>query len=333
MDNRHQILAKLLLSIALFAIIFYLIGWNEALLILSKVRGEYILYAVLCYACLNMVMSYRIKIVLEKVGDKLTMMQIIPSNLAGLLASDFTPARVGYFFTAFSISSKYDISTDRTVITIFGPQIFDFLIKASSAAILMLLIMYHVGMGGIYLSIALIIVIFSGIIFAGLIVFHPPLLERLSFFERFPVVPRIFSFLRAMHDHSEKVLSMKWSIVWITLLSWFFKGLEWLFLSRALSISITGNALYDLLFMMVFQGAITILQFLPIPTLAGAGASEAGFGAILLIFGVPVAVGVIFGVLTRLLMITVDLLSLPVVLDYLHKHTLESALGGMSRLH
>ena len=143
-------------------------------------------------------------------------------------------------------------------------------------------------------------------------------------------MPKIFGFIGRMHEHSGKVMAIKWTIVWVTLLSWAIKGLEWLFLAKALGIGFSGDFIFDFLLMMVFQGAVTIIQFLPIPTLAGAGASEAGFAAILLPFGVSVESGIAFAFMTRMLMIAVDILSLPVILGYLRMHSLEGSLKRIS---
>jgi len=327
-----QILLNLVLSIIIIALIFHLAGIGKVFAVLAGASPGYLLLALLSYLCLNIVMSFRIKKVLQSLGESLALRQILPSNLAGLLASDFTPARSGYFFTAFSLSSKSGIRLDKTMMAIFGPQIFDFLIKASSAGILIFLLMGRAGIGNLLINAAVLAFIFAGIIGAGALVFHPPLLERLSPLRRLPLMPRLFGFIGRMHEHSDKVMAVKWTVVWITLLSWAIKGMEWLFLAKALGIGFFGDFLSDFLFMMVFQGAVTIIQFLPIPTLAGAGASEAGFAAILLSFGVSVESGIAFAFMTRILMIAVDILSLPVIFGYLHTHSLEKSLESLSEL-
>jgi uncharacterized membrane protein YbhN (UPF0104 family) len=171
-----------------------------------------------------------------------------------------------------------------------------------------------------------------GILFASLLVFWPPMLKLLSPFERLPLVPKVFSFLRNMHEHSASVFSVKWQIIAITSFTWMAKGLEWLFLAKAIGITITGDTLYDLFFMMIFQAAITIIQFVPSPTIAGAGASEAAFAIILLPFGVPFEASVTFGFLTRLTMIVVDVFSLPVIVEYLHKHSMEGTLDKLMKM-
>ncbi len=332
MDRSQQMAMNILISLVLFIAILYLVGFDKIIHVLLTANIWFFVPALAAYLILNLLMSYRIKVVFEAMGEKLHMAQILPSNLAGLLASDFTPARVGYFFTAFSLSSRFKIKLEKAIAGIFGPQLFDFMIKAVSASILTAIIVSKFGASNIIINIIIIAAAFGAIFFAGLLVFWPPLLAMLSPFERLPIIPKIFAFIRGMHEHSASVFSVKWQIVYITVFSWIVKGSEWFFLSRALGIVITGNALYDLLFMMVFQGAITIIQFIPAPTIAGAGASEAAFAIILLPFGVPFETSVTFGFLTRLLMIVVDMFSLPVIVQYLHKHSVEVTLDKLLKM-
>lgn len=329
-----QFLLNLLVSLAIFVAVFWLVGAGRIYDTLLGARPELLALALVAYIAVTFVMAYRIKFVLAGMKERLSLMQVAPSNLAGLLASDFTPARAGYFFTSFSLSSKFGISLEKTVTAIFGPQLFDFLIKVLSAIALTILIMSKVGIGGMVLNILVVCAALGAILFAGLLVFHPPFLRHFSFAERLPVVPTLFSFLRRMHTHSGRILDLKWGVMGITMVTWLLKGVEWLCLSHALGISVTGSLPSDLVFMMVFQAAITIIQFIPTPTLAGAGASEAAFAAVLLPFGVPFESSVAFGFLTRLSMIVVDSFSLPVIVAYLHKHSMESVLeriSGMER--
>lgn len=325
-----QLLLNLLISLAIFVAVFCLVGAGRIYGTLLGARPELLALALIAYAAVTFVMAYRINFVLAGMGERLSVMQVAPSNLAGLLASDFTPARAGYFFTAFSLSSKFGISTDKTLTAIFGPQLFDFLIKALSAIVLTLLIISKVGAGGMAINAVVVCAALAAVLFAGLLVFHPPFLKHFSFAERLPLAPTIFSFLRRMHAHSGKILTLKWGVMGITTVTWFLKAVEWLCISYALGISVTGAITTDLLFMMVFQAAITIIQFVPTPTLAGAGASEAAFAAVLLPFGVPFESSVAFGFLTRVSMIVVDSFSVPVIAAYLHKHSLESVLKRIS---
>lgn len=326
LGRKQQILLNIAISLALFAAIFWLVGFDKILAVLLTAQPGFLAAALVTYFIVTVVMSYRIKVVLASMGERLGLAQIAPSNLAGMLASDFTPARVGYFLAAFSLSSRHRIKLEKTFIAIFGPQLFDFLIKAFSAAILTALIVQKTGTNDVLLNVVVIGAALAAIFSAALVVFYPPLLARLAFLARFQSLSRVFGFVRRMHEHSDRIFAVKWRVVAITSVTWFLKGVEWLLISRALGIVITGDTAYDLGFMMVLQGAITIIQFIPSPTIAGAGASEAAFAAVLLAFGVPFESSVTFGFLTRAVMVAVDAFSLPLILDYLRRHSLESVL-------
>jgi len=331
LEKKH-ILLNLAVSIALFAALFYFIGIDKMAAVLASAKPEFFALALLVYATVTFAMSYRVKVVLASMGEKLGLAQIAPHNLAGLLASDFTPARIGYFFTAFSLSSRHKIKLEKTFIAIFGPQLFDFLIKAISAAALTVFIVQRTGTSNILINIVVVAAALAAILFAGLLVFHPPALERFAFLEGLPFASRAFGFIRRMHQHSDRILAVKVEVVCLTMATWTLKGLEWLLISRALGISVSGDALHDLAFMMVLQGALTIIQFIPSPTVAGAGASEAAFAVVLIPFGVPFESSVTFGFLTRMVMIIVDAFSLPVIISYLRGHTLDKTMEQIGRM-
>ncbi|MFH1394352.1 MAG: lysylphosphatidylglycerol synthase transmembrane domain-containing protein [Candidatus Micrarchaeota archaeon] len=330
MDKRADLFIKFIFSLLLFVAVFYLVGFEKIAEVLFSMDLGLFALALLLYVFVNLLMSLRIRLVLSSIGEKLGIRQIFPSSLAGMLASDFTPSRAGYFFTAFSLSSKFNIKIEKTILAIFGPQLLDFTIKSVSAAIMLAVIINYSGSDGMLLNMVLLLFVFSAIAVAGLLVFYPPFLGRLRFLEHIPLASRAFAFLTRMHEHSDKLLSIKWKILGITLMNWLLKGVEWFILSRAINLHISDNPLFDLGFIMIFQAAITIIQFVPLPTLAGAGASEAGFAAILYFFGVPLEVGITFGFLTRLVMIIIDAFALPVLYDFVHKYGVEGLLSHIS---
>ena len=333
MNSTQKLALNLFLSVLLIAVILHYIGIGE---ILSAFRGINLLWflcAITLYLILIIIMSERIRIVLKSMGTSLSAKSILPSNLAGLFASDFTPARVGYFFTAFSLSSRFNIPLEKTLSAIFCPQLFDFLIKAVSATILTLLIIGTIGLDGWLMHTVIIAIAFTAIIFAGLLVFTPKFLKLFSFAEHIPVISIAFHMLMNMQANSHYVLKVKWKVISITLISWAVKALEWTCLAYALNIAITGHILTDFLFMMVFQGAITIIQFMPIPTVAGIGASEATSAYILILFGVPLASGIAFAFLTRLIMILIDMFSISIILEYLKTHALDRSLEQLTVVH
>lgn len=54
------------------------------------------------------------------------------------------------------------------------------------------------------------------------------------------------------------------------------------------------------------QPIVTLLQFMPLPTIAGAGVSEAGAAFVLMQFGIGLPQAIAFTLMTRFVMILVD---------------------------
>ncbi|MBI5051314.1 flippase-like domain-containing protein [Candidatus Micrarchaeota archaeon] len=319
--SRHKYLINIIGSLVIFGLLFYFFDIGKVLEVLSKSNLLFILIAVFFYILVNLAMSYRIQLVLKKLSMDLKLRQILNSNFAGMLASDFTPARAGYFFTAFSLSSRFKLPIEKTILSIFGPQLFDFTIKISSVAILMLFMVSalkvaNMDSGLITLSI---LIMFATIAFFGLLLVYPPLLEKFSFIKKLKIGRKAFYLFHLMQLNSKSLLEIKWQIVGVTLLSWFFKGIEWYFLAKAVGISILDDGLYMVLFMMIFQGAVTLIHFLPIPTIAGGGTSEAAFTGLLVLLGVKPEIGLAFALLTRGIMILIDSVGIPTIIEYIRK--------------
>jgi hypothetical protein len=94
----------------------------------------------------------------------------------------------------------------------------------------------------------------------------------------------------------------------ITLISfacWILKGFEWYFLGLALGIKQIG-----LLGFFLLHPLVTALGFVPI-TPAGVGFQEGAVVGVFLLLGISTDVGFAFALLSRVLLITEDLVGLP----------------------
>src|SRR3989338_8653450 len=106
-----------------------------------------------------------------------------------MLLADFTPARSGYFATAAHMHYKYDVPSDKALVSVFGPQIFDFVLKviASMAGVLLLLSKFlKEGEGSIlYLAGTLMVII---VIVMLLLLFSARFLSLFNFTKNIPIV-------------------------------------------------------------------------------------------------------------------------------------------------
>ena len=152
------------------------------------------------------------------------------------------------------------------------------------------------------------------------LLFHPTFVNNLEFMKGLPVLSKVFVLLKVMNNHAQLVLRVKGEVIALTLVGWFFKGAEWLVIAKSLGISFGDSLVYELFLMMAINASITLLQFIPIPSAAGAGVSEAGVVGIFYLFGIDPGVAVSFGILTRLVMIVQDVFGMWSITEYLKSH-------------
>ncbi len=311
MADTKKMVISAAFALLFIALLLYFVSPDKVAGVLAKADWRYLLLAALCYVALNLLMSYRIQALLEEVGHKITFRSAVEANFAGMSASDFTPARSGYFFSAFVLSKndKDNIPIEKTMLAIFGPQMLEFAIKAVALAVLVFVVlgqMGALGMGNPLLVVGPVLGVFVVIGFFSALLFSPRLLESLSFVKSV-AIGRKFFFLFHMMQKNSKALVDRWVVVLgVSIVTWLLKGLEWFCLARSLGIYITADPLLDLGFYLLLHPTVTLIQFIPIPTLAGTGTSEAAFAGLIALFGVPLDVGVSFALLTRALMIIVD---------------------------
>ena len=117
-------------------------------------------------------------------------------------------------------------------------------------------------------------------------------------------------------------MEIKLEIAAISIASWITKGIEWYLIGRAIGLIMGDDLIYSIGFMMILNASITLLQFAPIPSVAGAGVSEAGVVGILYFFGIEPSSAISFGILTRMIMIIQDGFGVGFIIEYFRKHSL-----------
>lgn len=298
---------QIVLSAIALAAIAYFVDIGKVAAAIKDSNPLYLLAAIVCYCVMNAAMSYRIGMLLSDMKTKLEFRDILSSHFAGMLASDFTPARSGYFATAFALAA-HGATVAQGIAAILAPQIFDFLLKIVAGGAFFAYIAGREVSGQssmIASALALGALVFM-LVFAVLLVFSNGFLR--IFKPLFGIVPfggKVFAMLGSMQEHSAHVKKRWLEILALLAITWALKGLEWMFLARAVGINV--NFEYgELAFFMLLQPLVTILQFVPFPTAAGSGLSEAGTIGILYVFGVSAPIAAAFAILTRGIMILID---------------------------
>jgi len=304
-------LLQLALTILAIGAVAYLFDFDRIVSVLAGAKPTYILAALACYVGINLCMAYRIKILIGGMGTDIGYRQAVMSHFAGMLASDFTPARSGYFATAFALS-KNGASMGQSMAAILGPQIFDFSLKVVAGSVGVAFVALAFGLEGAALAgtVLGILAVLGMIVIAILLVFSSRFLGYFrELLARLPFGARVYGIFESMQKHSGVVKEKIGFVLGLMLITWVLKGLEWMFLAQAIGME-PAFAYPVFIFYMCLQPLVTILQFVPFPTLAGAGLSEAGAVGVLFFFGVGAPQAAAFALLTRGLMVFVDLIGL-----------------------
>jgi uncharacterized protein (TIRG00374 family) len=318
--------AEFVFTLIVIGVILFLVDIHKVWETVLNANIYFFLAGALAYVMIAFLMAFRLKYVLQEMGHKITMRSAIVSNFAGLLLSDFTPARSGYLGTAFMVSHKEKIPLEKTSVAVLAPQLFEFMLKVTIGTVAIIFIATQFnngGLGDLIGMAAAVAVVFGMLTFGVLLLFSKRFLKLLSIAEMIPVVGKWgYALLVKMHDNTLAVKRAIPVLIVLMFSGWAFKSLEWVLLAHCLGLE-PDTTLPIIVFYGFFQPLVTLLQFVPTPTLAGIGLSEAGAAAIFLLFGVPPHQSVTFLLLTRFDTVLMDLFGVQearqIVRKYLNK--------------
>ena len=309
MKVSKPVLAELMLSLILIAALFYFADIGKVLAVVGSMDLKWLAVALFFYIAINIAMTLRVWAILHDMGAGISYRRTLMAHFAGMIASDFTPARSGYLTTAVVLSRNNKIPLEKSMVSIIGPQIFDFTLKITAGAIAAwYLITYALGGAdeSMVLTIAFAIVAVGSMIGVMLLALFSSkfvkLLTRLSFL---PFAGKVIGLLEQMQKNSASIKRLLWLILLLLGLTWFFKAAEWYALSQAIGFA-PDVPFSALIFFAFLQPLSTVLQFAPLPTVAGAGFYEAGSVFVLMLFGASLEQALVFSLLTRFIMIAVD---------------------------
>ena len=317
--NKLVLLINGIVSIVIIAYILNYIGLNNFLNEISKVNLTYLGLSASFLLIMYGIMTARIKILLHEQGINLGWLQVLRSHFVGMLAADFTPARSGYFATSAMLHYKYKVPSEKALVSVMGPTIFDFATKAMAGAIgITFLLWQFLSKDNKVLLIGASILMISMTFVMILLLFSRKFLNLFSFTKSWPIVGKIYEVFHKMQDNSKAVVSKTPELLILLLFTWSAKAISWYFAAKSLGITIE-TAIPEILFYYLFQPLVTILEFIPSPTIAGIGLSEGGATLVLGLFGISAAKAAAFSLLTRFKTIAINLIAVPDAISLLLK--------------
>lgn len=288
-----------LISLFLVGAILHLVGISEVLDAISSINIGLLLLSMFFLFLMDLFMSARVKLLLDHSGSGISYIDILKAHFVGMLSADFTPARSGYLATAGVLHYKYDVPSEKAMISILGPQIYDFALKLIAGTIAIVYILYtFIGPGDG-------LIIISGSVFMAfmlsvmiLLLFSERFLRIFKFASTMPFISKIYSLFERMQKTSHIVVDKTPHLIFLMLCAWTAKSISWYFAAK--SVGITVNTEFPEIFFYFFlQPLITMIEFIPTPTIAGLGLSEGGTTLVFSLFGIPGATAAIFALLVR----------------------------------
>jgi uncharacterized protein (TIRG00374 family) len=308
--SKFALWLQIFLGFLLIAAIIWYVGAHEIGHVLLRLNVMFLIYALIAYFFMNLLFAVRLKMVLRALGQNLGLKKILSIQYGGMLASDFTPARSGYFVVPLMLASD-EIPLTVGLSSILGIQSIEFLVKMMGGilALIYLVTMFNLSLDLLIISSVGIGLMLIGAIIIFLAMWWKKAVDLLNVFKKAPFIGRlIITVSRKITEFQMEAYRVKDAIIPITsltLLSWFVKGLEWYFIGLSLNItqiSFTGFFLLHPL--------ITALSFVPI-TPSGIGFQEGGIAGVFYLLGVKADVSVVFALLARFLLVIEDIAGVP----------------------
>ena len=165
-------ISQYILALSIILLILYFSGIQNVLEIFSQINPVFIIPAIAAYLVNNILMSFRIKKILTDIDKKIRLKFVFFSHMAGMLASDFTPARSGYLFVAYALK-KHGISTKSGLATITSAYIYDLFFKIIVASIGIVYIYSNIFDGGVFQTLLIAAALMAGILILYITIMYP----------------------------------------------------------------------------------------------------------------------------------------------------------------
>ncbi len=325
--DRLMLIINAAISIVIVAAIIYFVGLEQMLSEIANINLFYLFLSMFFLLLMDLAMSYRIDFLLREAGIRLKFIEILKSHFVGMLAADFTPARSGYFATAAAMKYNYNVPSEKAMLSIFGPQIFDFTLKLIAGTVALFYIAYHfLKIEEWWLLSIGVIAMIAAIAIMILTLFSKRFLNLFSFLEKIPFVSRFYAMMARMQEHAHVVTRKTKEIIVVIAFSWTFKAVSWYYAAKALGITV-DTEFPEVFFYFFLQPLITMLEFIPSTTIAGLGLSEGAATIVFPLFGVVAAKAISFALVVRFKTTLVHIIAVPEALKILKKNKFTQTLS------
>jgi len=282
----------LVIGILIMIFLLYRIGIENIVNLLLKIKLEYFIAALFVYFIVEIIAALILKIVIKG-----KFISILSSHMCGMILSAPTPGRLGYYYTAYSLSKKTKHSTSENIGYLTIIQGLSFLVKVFLCIIA--IIYFSSFILPSLMNYFIIISVFPVLFFIGIILMlYTKLLNKIL--RKITLLSHLEKYIENMQKAVRTLTKKKILIIlFLQFVGWSITGFQWLLVAKALNINI------ELPKTLMLQPLLTSIMFIPL-TPSGIGVAESGSAILFNIIGFSSAIGVTFLLLQRLSTIIVD---------------------------
>ena len=305
--DRAHFIAELLISVIIIGLLLHFAGFEEFMGYVYSINLWWLALSVVLLIVMYFVMVLRIKIMLDEMKAGLGFWKIFRAHVAGMLVADFTPARSGYVASALVMNKKYGVPSEKAMVAILGPQMFDFLNKVAAGGIAVFYLVNSVmRMDNAWIMYLGVFGISAMVLLMALLLFSKKFLRLFDFALKWPMAGELLAMAHRMQGHSDVIIRKAPVIIFLLMITWSLKALSWWAVAKSVGITI-DFPVHEVFFFYFFQPLVTMLEFIPTPTLAGMGLSETGGTLVLGLMGVGAAQATAFMLVARFKTIAVNI--------------------------
>jgi len=300
----RKIVYFLLQALVGIAIIIYItlykLDLTEITVAIKNVHIIYFVLAAFAYFIHNLLFSYRLVYLLKHIGYKIAYTKVLISHLGGMLIADITPGRSGYLLTPAFIKKITGARATDAMACIFAPGGLDLVLKGAGA---MLALIYLLSSTNSFdLPATTLLIAIAALTLIGCLILAMSWLDEKytkHILYKIPLLNR-FSDQFSQFKHSSIKIKKNINVMLILyVLGWFFCGLQWYFIGKAMNLPITYLEFF------LLHPLITALMFIPL-TPAGLGIMESGTVIALGLLGIQPTTSFAFSLLVRVNIILTD---------------------------
>jgi uncharacterized protein (TIRG00374 family) len=307
-----RFLLQIVVMVIIIVALLWYVGINSLLAILSSIKMEYLIAAFLAYFGINLLFAVRLKRVLGREGVRASLGRTLLAQYAGMLTSDVTPGRSGYFLTPVYLMDQ-NVPTSVSLSGILGIQTIEFLFKVFGGVLALVFLVKTASLSGTLFVVGVVgvVLMLAGAVFLAALSWSK---RVISFFNRIARSRFLARFagglIGKLEEYKQGAVKTRKAIPEIALLTlscWILKGFEWYFLGLALGITQIGWLGFFLL-----HPLVTALGFVPL-TPSGIGFQEGAIVGVFVLLGMSMPQALAFALLSRVLLIVEDLVGVPQV--------------------